>query len=487
VLKEHNRLFLVTQIISDAAVISLAWFITAHLSWNGYLPANPGGGLEINTTGDSILFGLTISRKDLDISLFSTAHVLTVLGLLYSFKIVGLYQSFRNSARFGDVKYIFSGLMYFIFPAWCISTLKTDWNVSPYFALCFTLMILVAFIMTRYIERKLLKKLRAKGFNQRHLLIIGAGRLGQDLVKRIQRCRWMGFQVLGYLDDDESLKGKSFFDTEVIGTIDDLEDVIKRYKVDQVYCTLPFNKMDKAMIVSKILEKTTADFRIVPDMVNLYTLNTSLFEIDGLPVLGVRETPLQGFSVVQKRVFDIVFSLCAIVVLSPFLLLLMILLKSTSRGPIFYSQKRMGLDNRSFFIYKFRSMKLDAEDETGPIWANPDDDRTTWLGRIMRKTNIDELPQFVNVLLGQMSVVGPRPERPEFISDFKNDIPRYMLRHKTKTGMTGWAQVNGWRGSTSIKKRIQYDLYYIENWSIWFDIRIVVDTVIKGFFHKNAY
>jgi putative colanic acid biosynthesis UDP-glucose lipid carrier transferase len=147
----------------------------------------------------------------------------------------------------------------------------------------------------------------------------------------------------------------------------------------------------------------------------------------------------------------------------------------------------MGLDNRSFSIFKFRSMELDAENETGPVWANRDDERTTWLGKIMRKTNIDELPQFVNVLLGQMSVVGPRPERPEFILNFKNEIPRYMLRHKTKTGMTGWAQVNGWRGSTSIKKRIQYDLYYIENWSIWFDIRIVVDTVIKGFFHKNAY
>lgn len=486
-LKEHNRLFLVTQVVVDTLCISFVWYVTTQLSLNGYLPANPGGGLEINTTGDSILFGLTISRKELNLSLFSAAHMMSVLGLLYSYKSVGLYQSFRNSARFGDVKYIFMGLMYFIFPAWCISTLKVDWNVSPWLALCFTSILFILFIIVRYAERKLLKKLRAKGFNQRHLLIIGAGRLGQDLAKRIKRCRWMGFQVLGYLDNDESLKGKSFFGAEVIGVLDDLEEVIKNNKVDQVYCTLPFDKMDKAKVVSEVLEKTTADFRIVPDMVNLYTLNTSLFEIDGLPVLGIRETPLQGFSIVQKRVFDILFSLCAIVILSPFLILLMILLKCTSRGPIFYSQKRMGLDNRSFSIFKFRSMELDAENETGPVWANRDDERTTWLGKIMRKTNIDELPQFVNVLLGQMSVVGPRPERPEFILNFKNEIPRYMLRHKTKTGMTGWAQVNGWRGSTSIKKRIQYDLYYIENWSIWFDIRIVVDTVIKGFFHKNAY
>jgi Undecaprenyl-phosphate glucose phosphotransferase len=486
-LKEHNKLFLASQILCDSIVISIAWYITAKLSTEGMIPANPGGALEINTSPDSLLFGFNITKKSIDISLFSGAHLFTLIGLMLSYKGVGLYQSFRNSARFGDLKYIFSGFMYFIFPAWCVSTLNMDWNVSPWFVLTFMGVTLSFLIITRFIERLILKKMRSKGYNQRHLLVIGAGRLAQDLVNRIQRCRWMGFQVVGYLDDDKSLNGKSFFNASVLGVIDDLEDILKHKKIDQVYCTLPFDQMDKAMKVSKILEKTTADFRIVPDMVNLYTLNTSLFEIDGLPVLGVRESPLQGFNIIQKRLFDIVFSLLALTLLSPLFLILMILTKLTSKGSVFFAQQRMGLDNRPFKIYKFRSMRADAEEQTGPIWANRGDDRVTWLGAFMRKTSLDELPQFFNVLLGHMSVVGPRPERPEFISDFKDEIPRYMLRHKTKTGMTGWAQVNGWRGSTSLKKRIQYDLYYIENWSIWFDIRIVWDTVMKGFFHKNAY
>jgi Undecaprenyl-phosphate glucose phosphotransferase len=485
-LKEHNRLFLVSQIICDSVLISGAWYVTAQFSKHGILPSNPTGGLQINTAEEGLMFW-TISQKELDISLFAPAHLITVLGLLYIFKIVGLYQSFRNSAAFGDTKYIAIGLFYFILPAWFFSSFKIEWNVSPYFALSFAAMTFFSFVIIRLIERGILQSLRSKGFNQRHVLVIGAGRLGQDLVNRIHRCRWMGFQVVGYLDDEENLKGKSFCGAKVLGSLSDLEELIKEYKIDQVYCALPFNQMDKALVISELLEKTTADFRIVPDLVNLYTLNTSIFEIDGLPVLGVRETPLQGFNIIQKRLFDMVFSLLALILLSPLLIIIMILIKVTSKGPIFYTQQRMGLEQKPFTMYKFRSMQLDAEGETGPVWTSPNDDRRTKFGTFMRKTSIDELPQFINVLFGQMSVVGPRPERQEFINDFKHEVPRYMLRHKTKTGMTGWAQVNGWRGATSIKKRIQYDLYYIENWSIWFDIRIVIDTVIKGFINKNAY
>ena len=229
------------------------------------------------------------------------------------------------------------------------------------------------------------------------------------------------------------------------------------------------------------------DVKVVPDLLQVLALRARLEDLDGVPVININDVPLQGFNSAVKRVTDIAISSAALVVLALPFGLIALLVKLTSDGPVFYTQERMGLDGKPFMIHKFRSMFVDAEADSGPVFASENDPRRTTLGRVLRRTNIDELPQFWNVLKGEMSIVGPRPERPLFVAQFKHRIPQYMLRHKVKAGITGWAQVNGWRGNTSIEKRIEYDLYYIENWSVRLDLKIMWLTLIKGFFHKHAY
>jgi Undecaprenyl-phosphate glucose phosphotransferase len=235
------------------------------------------------------------------------------------------------------------------------------------------------------------------------------------------------------------------------------------------------------------LEETAVDVKVIPDIERFVSLKSGIDELDGLPIIGLRAIRLVGWNRVLKRGMDIAASFLALLVLFPFMVLLAILIKLTSSGPIFFAQERMGLDGKLFRVWKFRTMKLNAEAETGPVWAKPNDPRSTLLGRGMRRLSIDELPQFWNVLCGEMSLVGPRPERPVFIREFRQHVPRYMLRHMVQAGMTGWAQVHGWRGDTSIERRIQYDLEYIQNWSMTLDLRILMLTVIRGFVNRNAY
>jgi exopolysaccharide biosynthesis polyprenyl glycosylphosphotransferase len=229
------------------------------------------------------------------------------------------------------------------------------------------------------------------------------------------------------------------------------------------------------------------DVKVVPDLLQVIALRARLEDLDGVPIINVNDPPLQGLNAAIKRLIDIVISSIALASLSIPFGLIALLIKATSRGPVFYRQERMGLDGKSFSIVKFRSMLDDAERETGPVWTVPGDPRVTTLGRFLRRSNLDELPQLWNVLTGDMSIVGPRPERPHFVEQFRHRIPQYMLRHKVKAGLTGWAQVNGWRGNTPLEKRIEYDLYYIENWSVRLDLKIMWLTLVRGFFHKHAY
>jgi Undecaprenyl-phosphate glucose phosphotransferase len=228
------------------------------------------------------------------------------------------------------------------------------------------------------------------------------------------------------------------------------------------------------------------DIHVVPDLLQFIALRARLENLDGVPIISLNDVPLRGFNSVLKRATDVAISAVALAILSPFFAVIALLIKRTSSGPVFYTQERMGLDGKAFNVYKFRSMHEDAEEETGPVWARDDDPRATRIGRLLRKTDADELPQFWNVLRGDMSIVGPRPERPYFVEQFKHRIPQYMLRHKVKAGITGWAQVNGWRGNTSLEKRIEYDLYYIENWSVALDLKIMWLTLVRGL-HRHAF
>ncbi|HZT80788.1 MAG TPA: undecaprenyl-phosphate glucose phosphotransferase [Gemmataceae bacterium] len=329
-----------------------------------------------------------------------------------------------------------------------------------------------------------IRHLRSNGYDQTHSVIVGTGRVARKTARALRRTTWMGIKNLGFVEDQPSRWAS---DLDILGTVADLPQLIQKYGIEHVFICLPMNRYNDARRVYDVLSQTVVEVRLVADVPNLAGLSLTTTNLDGLPVVGLRESPHFGLNIVVKRVMDVILSALAIVVLSPVMLLIAVLVKLSSPGPVFYRQERCGLNGRTFLMLKFRSMRVDAETQTGAVWAQKDDPRRTWLGAFLRKTSLDELPQFFNVLRGDMSLVGPRPERPVFIQKFTKTIPNYMARHAVKAGITGWAQVNGWRGNTSLRKRIQFDLYYITHWTPWLDLRILWLTVLHGVFHRNAY
>ncbi|HOX37612.1 MAG TPA: undecaprenyl-phosphate glucose phosphotransferase [Candidatus Brocadiia bacterium] len=342
----------------------------------------------------------------------------------------------------------------------------------------------VGLALERLLVRSALRKARRRGWNQRKALVVGAGRLGQKLVERFRRNPWTGIQPVGYADDRPERIGRSFGGVKVICDIASIAQMIEKEGVDQLFIALPASESDKAQRVLDQTGEAMVDVRLIPDFHSVATLNAEIGDFDGLPIISLRQTPLAGWSLVLKRGLDLAVGGLACIILAAPMAVVAIIIKLTSPGPVFYRQQRLGMDGRLFDCIKFRSMRTDAE-AAGAMRTTPGDPRRTRFGTFIRKFNIDELPQLINVLRGDMSLVGPRPERPVFVDEYKKRIPGYMFRHKIKAGMTGWAQINGWRGDTSLEKRIQYDLYYIEHWSIWFDIYIIAMTPFKGL--QNAY
>jgi Undecaprenyl-phosphate glucose phosphotransferase len=326
-----------------------------------------------------------------------------------------------------------------------------------------------------------------KGLYLQRVIIAGAGDLGKTLVDKILVHDELGLKVIGFLDDDPKKQGSSYHNIPVLGKLSKLSRVIEENKVDKLYLALPLRAHDKILDLLKDAYKEGIDVHLIPDLLEFIALKAEMEELEGLPVINLCSVPLGGWKSLIKRAIDILiaaFGLIIMLVLLPFSALA---IKLDSKGPVFYRQRRTGVDGRVFTLCKFRSMYDDAEKHTGPVWAKENDPRCTRVGRFLRRFNLDELPQFYNVLKGDMSVVGPRPERPEFVSEFKERIPQYMLRHKVKSGITGWAQVNGWRGNTSIRKRIEHDIYYIENWTLSFDIKIIFLTFLHLLGHKKAH
>jgi Undecaprenyl-phosphate glucose phosphotransferase len=295
----------------------------------------------------------------------------------------------------------------------------------------------------------------------------------------------VGLRVVGVLADKPV---RSFEPgVPVLGGYAQLKGLLRDHKIDQVVIALP---REDAPLLEKILADLDDEFvsvRIVPDLLHVMTVQSSVEEIDGLPVICLRESPLVGWAAVQKRAFDVLVSGVALLLGSPVLLAIALAVRFTSGSPILFAQERMGLDGRVFRMLKFRTMVHEAEDDSGPVWTVQDDPRRTRLGAFLRRTSLDELPQLWNVLRGDMSLVGPRPERPVFIEQFRREVPGYMLRHKVKAGVTGWAQVHGWRGNTSLHERVEHDLFYIQNWSLGLDLRILLMTLWRGVLHRNAY
>jgi Undecaprenyl-phosphate glucose phosphotransferase len=326
--------------------------------------------------------------------------------------------------------------------------------------------------------------LRGRGFNPSPALIVGGGRMAQKLAQTLRSSAWTGLEPIGFVDDGPC---RTIQGLPVLGTISELADIAECRRVAYVFVALPLSQYDQMRSVLAQLADSLVDIRLVPDVPNLAAMSLNTSELDGLPIVGLRENPHSGLNRLVKRSMDIVISGAALAILSPLFVLVAALIKLTSRGPVFYRQERAGLGGEPFQMLKFRTMRVDAEQQTGPVWTSENDPRRTWLGCFLRGSSLDELPQFVNVLRGEMSLVGPRPERPVFIHRFRHTVPHYMLRHSVKAGITGWAQIHGWRGNTSLRKRVQYDLHYISHWSPWLDIRILFLTLVRGMIGRNAY
>jgi len=323
------------------------------------------------------------------------------------------------------------------------------------------------------------------GHGRDRVLIVGAARAGQDLVARILRRPSLGYEVVGFVDDSPGRTRAR--GVPVVGRTDDLPRLVDDLAVDELLIALPEASRRELVQLVGTCHRDGLNIRVFPDVFQLLAGEVQIGELDGLPLLAMRDVALRGWRLTLKRGLDVVVSTAVLVALSPLLLGIAIVIKLDSRGPAFFVQERVGLNGRAFPMLKFRSMRVDAEHPTGAVWAVRDDPRVTRLGAFLRRTSLDELPQFINVLLGHMSVVGPRPERPEFVARFREQVPRYMERHQERAGITGWAQVNGLRGDTSIEERTKYDLYYIENWSLLLDLKIMAKTAVRVARDPGAY
>lgn len=342
-------------------------------------------------------------------------------------------------------------------------------------------------IIERNLIRLFLRNIRRKGYNLKQILLVGYSNATEGYIDRIMQNPEWGYEIRGILDDHKEI-GYQYRGIKVIGWLADLDIILPESHLDEIVITLGLNEYTKlGMLVNKC-EKSGVHTKFIPDYNNIIPTKPYTEDILGLPVINIRHVPLTNWlNRFVKRAVDIFGALVALILFSPTMIVVSIIIKMTDSGPLIYKQERVGLKNEPFYMYKFRSMVVQKEADEKSRWTVKDDPRVTPIGRFMRKTSIDELPQLFNILKGDMSLVGPRPERPQFVEKFKEEIPRYMIKHQVRPGLTGWAQVNGYRGDTSIRKRIEFDLYYIENWTLGFDFKIILLTFFKGFINKNAY
>lgn len=362
-------------------------------------------------------------------------------------------------------------------------------DISRGFLAIYVITAILFSLIYRFTLKQMLRNLRKKGYNQQFVLILGAGSVGKKYVENLLNHPEYGMEVLGFLDDYRTEEAKcEYARFKILGKLGDLNKVLEEKIIDEVVIALPLTAFSKYQNIITNCEKAGVRVTIVPDFFDILPANPHFEKFGELPIINIRDIPLdEVVNRVVKRAFDVAFSLIVLILISPLLLFIAIGIKLTSPGPIFFKQERVGLNRRTFMMYKFRSMKIVNDSSSDTQWTVENDPRRTKFGTFLRKTSLDEFPQFFNVLIGDMSVVGPRPERPYFVDQFKEEVPKYMIKHQVRPGITGWAQVCGLRGDTSIEERINHDIYYIENWTQLFDIKIIFKTVVNGFVNKNAY
>jgi exopolysaccharide biosynthesis polyprenyl glycosylphosphotransferase len=365
---------------------------------------------------------------------------------------------------------------------------RMDFKISHGFLGVYFTAVVIVISVFRHQIYFMMKRRYAKGYNLKNVLIVGAGEMGKAVAQKLVRYKDLGFIVKGFLDDQKKEGEELHVDggIRVLGPVSALDEILDKNNISEVYVALELRNYQGILETLKTVNKYTVNVRIIPDLFHFLTLKARIDDLDGFSVISIDEPPMRGIGLFIKRLMDRIVSALLLFFLSPPLLVVALMIKFDSKGPILYHQERVGLDGRKFTIHKFRTMIVEAERGTGPVMCKADDARITRVGRILRKYSIDELPQLINVLKGEMSLVGPRPERPAFVKDFKEKIPKYMLRHKVKSGITGWAQVHGLRQDTPIDKRLDYDFFYIQNWSLALDLKILWRTVAKGFIDKTA-
>jgi Undecaprenyl-phosphate glucose phosphotransferase len=352
----------------------------------------------------------------------------------------------------------------------------------------FVIMIFAGLVLSHLLIMLVMRRLRAKEYNLRYYAVMGAGKKGQQLVHDLDQMGWLGLKCAFFVDNNPSLIGTELLGTPIYGPVEKITELVKTKTIDEIYLTLSGNEAQKAYPILKFLQSSGVTIRIIPDWGDLTSISGATAITIGSQILfSAADSPLNGANVLWKEIFDRAIALILLAIFAVPMVLTAILIKLTSKGPVFYKQTRIGMDQKEFKMFKFRTMITNAEKEGAPQWTTNNDSRRTLFGAWLRKTSLDEVPQLINVLKGQMSIVGPRPERPVFAKQFSEKYKRYMLRYKVKAGMTGWAQINGFRGDTSLRKRLLHDLYYVRNWSLGMDVWILLRTpwhIIKG---ENAY
>ena len=464
-LKAHSKFLEQLMLAGDLGLVALCWLLSYVIRF--YVLGPPLVHGDVPPLGPYLLMLLPI---------------LIVWGL--SFRAFDLYRPRRIGSHLSEAADIAkaSSLGALVLVA-VMTFFFRGYDYSRVVIVAFWLSSIGAVWLSRAVFREGLRFARRHGYNLRYAVVVGSGDLAATVVQRIQSRPDVGIQVLGLVGD----KTEKLDDVPFLGGYADLRAVLDARSVDHVVLALSHEDQGRLGGLLDAVGDEPVTIHVVPDLFRFASLRGGVEEFEGMPFIHLRESPLHGWSQIAKRAFDVVFSLAVLIGLSPVLALLAAGVKVTSRGPVLYRQERMGLDGRRFRMLKFRTMRVDAEAETGPVWASSSDSRRVPFGAFLRRFSLDELPQFVNVLRGEMSVVGPRPERPVFVEQFRRTVPGYMLRHKVKSGVTGWAQVNGLRGNTSLAKRIEYDLEYIERWSIGFDLKIIALTLVRILVDRNAY
>ncbi len=468
-IKDNQKVFNRLHVVLDALIIAFSYMLAWYLKF-----ASPFSDIDKSV---GVLSMLT----------YFEMLVVIVPGYLILYYAFNLYTPKRTTVHRYEVINIIQantvGLILLMAGWYLISQIHFSRSMMA----LFYILNIIFTTLGRLLIRHLLQYFREKGYNLKYILLVGYSRAAEEYINRINSNPQWGYVVRGILDDHVPA-GTLYKGVKVIGTIGNLLYILPENKLDEIAITLSLADYDNLEHIVDMCEKSGVHTKFIPDYNSLFPSRPYTEDLMGLPVVNIRYVPLSNtLNWCIKRLMDLIIAAAALVVASPVMVIAAVLVKLTSKGPVIFKQERIGLHNKPFKMYKFRTMKVQKSAEEQKGWTTKDDPRVTKVGKFLRRTSIDELPQLFNILKGDMSVVGPRPERPQFVEKFKEEIPRYMVKHQVRPGLTGWAQVNGYRGDTSIKKRIEYDIFYIENWTISFDVKIILMTFFTGFINKNAY